>query len=71
VSELIFKACKELIDDAKLGSPDLVFKEVCLDVLSRARNVLSDEQFKQLVAYAEERMKERIALEVSPLTGQS
>ena len=71
MSELIVKACKELIDDAKLGGPDLVFKEVCLDVLSRASNVLSEDEFKQLVAYAAERIKERIQLEIEPLAGQS
>jgi len=64
MSELILKACKELIDDAKLSSTDLVFKEVCLNVLARARNVLSDAQFKQLLTYAEERLEERIALEI-------
>jgi hypothetical protein len=69
-SELIVKACKELIDDAKIGSPDLVFKEVCLDVLSRASNVLSDDEFKLLMAYAAERMKERITLENETLAAQ-
>jgi hypothetical protein len=64
MSELILKSCKELIDDAKVGSNDLVFKEVCLDVLSRARNVLSDDQFDQLLLYAEERLKEKHALVV-------
>ena len=68
MSELIVKACKELIDDAKLGGPDLVFKEVCLDVLSRARNVLSEDEFEQLVAYASERMKERVKPEIEQLT---
>ena len=63
MGELLLKACKELIDEAKLGSPELVFKDACISVLSRARNVLSERQFRQLVAYAEERMKERIALE--------
>jgi hypothetical protein len=62
LSELILKACKELIDDAKLGSSDLVFKEVCLEILSRARRVLSDEQFGQLLTYAEERLKESARL---------
>ena len=66
MSEQIFKACKELIDDAKLGCADLVFKEICLDVLSRASNVLSDKQFNQLVAYAAEKMKEKIMFEVQP-----
>jgi hypothetical protein len=70
VSELILKACKELVDDAKVGSSDLVFKEVCLDVLSRARHVLSDDQFDQLLLYAEERLKERNSLEVAHLAAQ-
>jgi hypothetical protein len=64
MSEQIIKACKELIDDAKLGCADLVFKEVCLEVLSKARNILSDKQFKQLVVYTTEKMKEKITLEV-------
>jgi hypothetical protein len=66
MSEHILKACKELIDDAKVGCADLVFKETCLEVLSRARNVLSDKQFKQLVVYATEKMKEKITFEVQP-----
>jgi hypothetical protein len=68
---MVFKACKELIDDAKLSGSDLVFKEVCLDVLSRARNVLSEDEFGQLVVYAAERMKERVTLEIELLAGQS
>jgi hypothetical protein len=66
MNEQILKACKELIDDAKLGCADLVFKETCLEVLSRARNALSDKQFKQLVVYATEKMKEKITFEVQP-----
>jgi len=66
MSEQILKACKELIDDAKLGCADLVFKDLCLEVLSRARNVLSDEQFNQLVVYAAEKMKEKTTFEVQP-----
>ncbi len=62
MSELILESCKELIDDAKVGSNDLVFKEVFLDVLPRARKVLSDDQFDQLLLYAEERLKEKHAL---------
>jgi hypothetical protein len=68
MSEQIFKACKELIDDAKLGCADLVFKDLCLEVLSRARNVLSDKQFNQLVVYAADKMKEKIPFEAQPLT---
>jgi hypothetical protein len=66
MSKQVFKACKELIDDAKAGCTDLVFKETCLEILSRARNVISDEQFRQLVAYAAEKMKEKSTFEVKP-----
>jgi hypothetical protein len=66
LNEQILKACKELIDDAKLGCADLVFKDLCLEVLSRARSVLSDKQFNQLAAYAAEKMKEKITFEVQP-----
>ena len=67
MSEQIFKACKELIDDAKLGSADLVFKDICLEILSRARNVLPEKQFNQLVTYAAEKMKDKIPFEVQPM----
>jgi len=67
MNEQILKACKELIDDIKLGCADLVFKDLCLDVLSRARNVLSDEQFSKLVEYADEKMKEKTPLAVQPI----
>jgi len=70
MSEQIFKACKELIDDAKLGCADLVFKDLCLEVLSRARNVLSEKQFNQLVAYAADKIKDKIPFEVQQLPVQ-
>jgi hypothetical protein len=63
LNEQIFQACKELIDDAKQGCADLVFKEVCLEILSRASHVLTERQFKQLAAYASERMKEKASFE--------
>ena len=68
MSEQILKACRELIDDAKLGCADLVFKDLCLEVLSRARNVLSDKQFNQLVEYAAEKMQDKVPFEVQPLS---
>jgi len=64
LNEQILQACRELIDDAKIGCADLVFKEICLEILSRARNVLTERQFKQLVAYASVKMKERVSFEV-------
>jgi len=63
LDEEILQACKELLDDAKMGCADLVFKEVCLEILSRAHNVLNQRQFKQLAAYASLKMKERTSFE--------
>jgi hypothetical protein len=64
VSEQLLKACKELIDDAKIGCTDLVFKDICLEVLSKGKAVLSDKQFENLIAYATSKMKTK--LEVKP-----
>jgi hypothetical protein len=64
LNEKILQACKELIDDAKSACVDLVFKEMCLEILSRAHNILPERQFKQLVAYAAERMEEKIPFEL-------
>lgn len=64
MNEQILQICKELIDDAKMSSADLVFKETCLEILSRARNILTERQFKQLATYAAERLKERIPFEL-------
>jgi len=66
MNEQILKACKELIDDAKVGCANLVFNETCLEILSKARNILSDKQFKQLVVYATDKMKEKITFKVQP-----
>jgi hypothetical protein len=64
LNEQILQTCKELIDDAKNSSADLVFKEMCLEILSKARNILTERQFKQLVAYASERIREKIPFEI-------
>ena len=64
MNEQILQACKELVDDAKKGCADLVFKEVCLEILSRASHVLTERQFKHLVVYASEKMQERIPFEL-------
>ena len=64
LNEQIFQACKELIDDAKTGCADLVFKEICLEILSRARHVLTEPQFKRLAAYAAQRMNEKMPFEL-------
>jgi hypothetical protein len=64
MNEPILQACKELIDDAKMGCADLVFKEVSLEVLSKAKHVLTQRQFKLLAAYAAQRMREKVPFEL-------
>lgn len=64
MNSTLFEACKDLIDDVKAGSTDLVFKEVCLEILARAKHVLGDEEFKALLNYASERMKESTVISV-------
>jgi len=64
MNEQIFQACKELIDDAKTGCADLVFKETCLEIMCKASHVLTPKQFKQLSEYVAERMKEETPFEL-------
>ena len=64
MNSILFRACKELIDDAKIGCADLVFKEICIEILSRAKTVLDDKEFKALTEYASFRMQEQAAISV-------
>lgn len=64
LSEQILEACRQLIDDAKTGCAELVFKEICLEILSRASHVLPRRQFRQLVTYAAEKMEEETPFEL-------
>jgi len=64
------EACIKSKDISEVCSVDSVFKEACLAVLPRARNVLSLEQFNQIIAYASEKLKDKITLEVQPLVIQ-
>ncbi len=67
LNEVLVLACKELIDDAKNGCADLVFKDICLEILARAKQVLTDVQFKELSYYAAERIKEKSSLREAEL----
>ena len=67
MSIAVLRACEELIDDAKIGSSDLVFKEICLEILARARHILSDVEFKKLVEYASQLMQEKPIIPVDAL----
>jgi len=62
MNETLFTACKELIDDAKTSSSDKVFKEIILEILARAKNILTEHQFRQLTQYAAEKIQEKTAL---------
>ena len=60
-NNVILATCKELIDDAKLGCTEMVFKDVCLEILAKAKLVLDEREFEELSSYAAERLKEKIA----------
>ncbi len=64
MNNILFQACKDLIDDAKAGCADLVFKEVCLEILARAKQILDDKEFKALREYASERMQEKTMISI-------
>ncbi|KON33960.1 MAG: hypothetical protein AC479_02775 [miscellaneous Crenarchaeota group-6 archaeon AD8-1] len=66
MSTQILRACKELIEDAKKSCADLVFKEFCLDVLSKAGTVLNDTEFNQLVVFASELIEGKNLIEYHP-----
>jgi hypothetical protein len=51
-------ACKDLVADAKICCTDLVFKDVCLNILAKARLVLTVEQFEDLRDFANQCLKE-------------
>ncbi len=55
----VLLACKELIADAKVGCADLVFKDICLNILAKARLALTDDQFKELRFFETEKMKNK------------
>ena len=59
-NDVILLTCKELIDDAKLGCIEMVFKDVCLEILAKAKLVLDERQFEELSSYVAERLKEKI-----------
>lgn len=67
LSSVWFDVCRELIDDAKKGCADLVFKEVCLEITARARGVLDDVEFSALLKYASERMQEKPVISIDAI----
>lgn len=65
VNNQTLKAYMELMINAKPSHLNLVFQEACLAILPRAQGSLPYEEFKQIVAYATEKMKERSSPEIS------
>jgi len=60
LSEVVLSACKDLVEDAKIGCVEMVFKDVCLEILAKARLVLSNEDFEELTGFVAERIKEEM-----------
>jgi dsDNA-binding SOS-regulon protein len=60
LSEILLSVCKELIDDARVECTDLGFKDICLEILAKARLVLSKEQFEELVLFVTEILKKEM-----------
>jgi hypothetical protein len=56
----VLLACIELIEETKAECADLVFIDVCLDVLARARLALNNEEFEELNFFVTEQLKEKI-----------
>ena len=56
----ILLACKELIKDAKISCVDLVYKDTCLDILSKARLVLNNEDFEKLSEFVNQNLRDDI-----------
>jgi hypothetical protein len=62
VDGMILATCKELIDDAKLGCTDMVFKDLCIELLAKAKLVLAERQFEEFSNYVAGKLKEKIVL---------
>ena len=63
---VILVTCKELVDDAKLGCTDMVFKDLCVELLAKAKLVLTEGQFEEFSSYVAGKLKEKVVL--SPKT---
>lgn len=61
MSKVILSVCKDLIDDAKRSCVDMVFKDTCIELLARAKLILSEVEFRELLSYADMRMREELS----------
>ena len=60
MDDILLSTCKELIDDAKIGCIDMVFKDLCIEILAKAKLVLPESQFKELSSYVSDQLKEKV-----------
>ena len=60
LSEVLLSICKELIDDARIECTHLAFKDICLEIFAKAKLVLTNEQFEQLVLFLTEILKKEM-----------
>jgi len=60
LNEELLLACKELIDNAKTERKNIAFKQACIQILAKAKHILTNEQFQELCSSAAERIKENI-----------
>jgi len=67
LNNALLQACKDLIDDSKARCVDMVFKEVSLEILARAKHVLNEKQFRELSEYTAERMEEKASISINQL----
>jgi hypothetical protein len=67
LSNALLQACKDLIDDSKTRCVDMVFKEVSLEILARAKHILNEKQFRELSEYAAERMEEKASISINSM----
>ena len=61
LDRILLSTCKELIDDAKIGCIEMVFKDLCIEILAKAKLVLAEGQFEELSSYVSQRLKEKVS----------
>ena len=62
LDKAILMTCKELVDNAKLGCADMVFKDLCIELLAKAKLILTESQFQDFNNYVSEKLREKTIL---------
>lgn len=64
----MLRVCKELINEHKTSSVDIVFKQVCLEILANAKHILNNDEFRELVEYASVQVQEEPAISIDMIS---